>query len=73
MTEAQHVVLDAIEAAIEATGFPPTIRELMTTCGFASPSSAAYQVQQLESKGYIRRFPRSARAIQIVRTGGGAR
>lgn len=60
-----RAVLDTIKAAVEANGYPPSIREIAETVGLASPSSVKHQLDKLESAGYIRRFPGRPRAIEI--------
>ncbi|MGN7614103.1 transcriptional repressor LexA [Magnetococcales bacterium HHB-1] len=53
-------------------GFPPTAREIAEEKGIHQ-QSAREQLVQLEKKGYIRRTPKQARSIEILRmppTGG---
>lgn len=60
-----RAVLDTIKKAVDANGYPPSIREIAETVGLASPSSVKHQLDKLEAAGYIRRFPGRPRAIEI--------
>jgi repressor LexA len=40
---------------VAENGYPPTVRECMTAGGWSSPSSVAYQLQELVTKGRIKR------------------
>jgi len=66
ITPPQQRTLDAIREFIRKRGFPPTVQELAAILGI-SPASAYQQLQQLESKGYVRREPRKARSLEVVR------
>ncbi|MCQ9369332.1 transcriptional repressor LexA [Brevibacterium sp. 50QC2O2] len=66
LTARQRVVLETIEQAIVANGYPPSMREIGEACGLASLSSVAHQLTQLERLGYIRRDPRRPRALEVV-------
>ena len=62
----QRRIMDSIRASLEAKGYPPTMREIATAVGLASPSSVKYQLELLEKKGFLRRDALSTRAIEIV-------
>lgn len=62
----QRRIMDSIRANLDAKGYPPTMREIATAVGLASPSSVKYQLHLLEQKGFLRRDPLSTRAIEIV-------
>lgn len=65
LTARQRRILEVIKAAIETNGYPPSIREVASVMGFASPSSVAHQMRQLEAKGFLRRDPNRPRAIEV--------
>ncbi|MGJ6978997.1 transcriptional repressor LexA [Aestuariimicrobium soli] len=65
LTPRQRRILEVITSAIEANGYPPSIREVASVMGFASPSSVAHQMRQLEAKGFLRRDPNRPRAIEV--------
>ena len=62
----QHLILETIAAAIHARGYPPTMREIGEAVGLQSPSSVSHQLGALERKGFLRRDPKSPRAMEIV-------
>lgn len=65
LTARQRRVLEVITEAVEAHGYPPSIREMGEAVGLASPSSVAHQLRALESKGFIRRDPNRPRALEV--------
>lgn len=61
----QRRVLAVIRNYVTLHGFPPSVREIGEAVGLGT-SAAHYQLRQLAEKGYIRRDPARARALQIV-------
>lgn len=66
ITEPQRRTLAAIRAFAAKRGYPPTIDELGEILGIAG-ASAHQQVTQLIRKGYLRREPRKARSLEILK------
>ena len=66
ITEPQRKTMKEIRRFTERRGFPPTMKELADILGI-SHASVHGQVNQLVSKGYLKREPRKARGIVIVR------
>ncbi|MDO5728892.1 MAG: transcriptional repressor LexA [Actinomycetaceae bacterium] len=66
LTSRQSQVLDVVARAIQHKGFPPSVREIADAVGLSSPSSVKHQLDALEAKGYIRRFPGLPRALEVV-------
>lgn len=62
----QRRILEIIADSIEERGYPPSIREIGTAVGLASPSSVAHQLRALEAKGYLRRDPHLPRAMEVI-------
>lgn len=69
LTTRQSQVLDVVSRAIEQKGFPPSVREIAEAVGLSSPSSVKHQLDALEAKGYIRRFPGLPRALEVMERG----
>ena len=46
----------------------PSYEEMQRALGLASKSGVYRLIQQLEERGYIRRIPHLARAIEVIRT-----
>lgn len=61
----QRRILEVIQDAIVLRGYPPSIREIGDATGLQSTSSVAYQLKQLEDKGFLRRDPNKPRAVDI--------
>ena len=66
ITAPQRRTLQEIRLYTSRRGFPPTIKELADILGI-SHASAHGQVNQLVRKGYLKREPKKARGIAIVR------
>lgn len=59
-------MLDAIRAYIAANGYPPSLRDLMALCNYATPSAVQYRLGRLEAAGRIARTPGVSRGIRVV-------
>lgn len=55
LTKRQQMILDCVHQSMESRGYPPTLREIASTVGLNSISTAAYQLKALEKKGYVTR------------------
>jgi repressor LexA len=66
ITEPQRRTLAAIRTFASKRGYPPTMDELGEVLGIA-PATAHEQVTQLVRKGYLRREPRKARSLEILK------
>ncbi len=69
LTPRQTKILLAIKEAMETNGYPPSMREIGEAAGLSSPSSVKYQLEALESKGWIRRDPSRGRALEVLAPG----
>src|SRR5690349_14908903 len=65
LTARQRRILQTIKSWMEHKGYPPTVREIGDAVGLVSPSSVAYQLKELERKGYLRRDPHRPRAVDV--------
>lgn len=65
LTERQRRILEVIRDAVVLRGYPPSIREIGDAAGLQSTSSVAYQLKELEKKGYLRRDPNKPRAVDV--------
>ena len=66
MTKRQAEMFGFIELYLESNGYPPTIREIRNEFGLRSNRGVIDHLRALEKKGYIRRDPRSSRAIELL-------
>lgn len=67
--ERQTLVLRAVYDSISADGYPPSLREVAKSVGLASPSSVKHHLDELESLGFIRRYPNRPRALEVTDQG----
>ncbi len=66
LTRKQQQVWHFISESRQRLGMAPTIREIKNHFAFGSTRSAFDYVKVLAKKGYLKREPRTARAIQII-------
>ncbi len=67
LTPKQRKLFDLLEGAMRDDGVCPTFEELRLKLGLASKASIHSMMNSLERRGYIRRLPYRARAIEILR------
>lgn len=67
LTQRQHDLISFLEKRLENTGVCPTFREMAEALDLASISGIHRILDGLEERGYIRRLPNRARAIEIVK------
>lgn len=65
LSERQKRILQVIRDAVILRGYPPSIREIGDATGLQSTSSVAYQLKELERKGFLRRDPNKPRAVDV--------
>ena len=65
LTRRQRMILECIRDAVAINGYPPTIREIGEVVGLQSTSSVAYQLKQLQEKGFLRREDAKPRAVDV--------
>lgn len=65
LSDRQRRILEVIRDAVVLRGYPPSIREIGDAAGLQSTSSVAYQLKQLEEKGFLRRDPNKPRAVDV--------
>ncbi|MBF0490355.1 MAG: repressor LexA [Candidatus Omnitrophica bacterium] len=67
LTQKQKDILSFIYEEIKSNQLPPSIREIATRFGFASPRSVQDHLKALVKKGFIRITQNKSRAIEIIR------
>ncbi|MFY1633156.1 transcriptional repressor LexA [Solwaraspora sp. WMMB335] len=65
LTARQRRILEFIRTWVDRHGYPPSVREIGEAVGLVSPSSVAYQLKELERKGFLRRDPNRPRAVDV--------
>lgn len=63
----QRELLTFLEAFITQHGYGPSYREIMYALNYKSVSTIATHVDNLITKGHLRKRDRSARSIEVVR------
>jgi repressor LexA len=66
LSDRQQEIYDFIVAYTRKHGYPPTVREIGSEVGLASPSTVHVHLAKLERAGYVRRDPTKPRALELV-------
>ena len=68
LTAKQRELLTFIEGRIEADGISPSFDEMKDALGLKSKSGVHRLVKALEERGFIRRLPNRARALEVMQS-----
>lgn len=67
LTRKQHELLLFIHERMKETGIPPSFDEMKDALDLASKSGIHRLITALEERGFIRRLPNRARALEVLR------
>ena len=67
LTQKQKDLLALLDTRIKAVGVPPSYDEMKDALGLASKSGIHRLITALEERGFIRRLPNKARAIEVLK------
>ena len=67
LTRKQHELLLLIRDRLRAEGVPPSFDEMRVALGLRSKSGIHRLISGLEERGFIKRLPHRARALEIMR------
>ena len=67
LTTKQKDLLVFINARLQETGVPPSFEEMKDALDLQSKSGVHRLIMALEERGFIRRLPHRARAIEVIR------
>ena len=67
LTRKQHELLMFIHERLKESGIPPSFDEMKDALDLRSKSGIHRLIRALEERGFIRRLPNRARAIEVVR------
>jgi len=67
LTRKQHELIRFIQARLEETGVSPSFEEMKDALDLKSKSGVHRLISALEERGFIRRLPNRARALEILR------
>ena len=68
LTQRQHQLLQYIQGYLAERGVPPSFEEMRGALKLKSKSGIHRLITGLEERGYIRRLPYRARALELTRT-----
>jgi repressor LexA len=66
LSSKQQKIIDFIHRFLIEKGYPPSIRDIVNSCGISSTSVVDYNLGILEEKGYIRRHREVSRGIELL-------
>ena len=67
LTKKQKDLLVLIKSRLEADGIPPSFDEMKNAIGLKSKSGIHGLIKSLEERGFIKRLPYKARALEILK------
>ncbi|MEO1967830.1 MAG: transcriptional repressor LexA [Sphingomonadaceae bacterium] len=72
LTAKQHELIRFIQARLEETGISPSFEEMKEALDLKSKSGVHRLISALEERGFLRRLPNRARALEVIKTPGDA-
>ena len=66
LTKKQLAVLNYLQDFTEENGYSPSYREIMAGLGLTSVSAVAEHIENLVSKGVLKKVPGAARSLEIL-------
>lgn len=73
LTAKQHELLHFIQQKLDAGGISPSFEEMKEALGLKSKSGIHRLISALEERGFLRRLPNRARALEVIKLPEGAR
>ena len=67
LTAKQHELIRFIQLKLEETGISPSFEEMKEALDLKSKSGVHRLISALEERGFIRRLPNRARALEVLR------
>jgi repressor LexA len=72
LTRKQHELISFIQNRLEESGISPSFEEMKEALDLKSKSGVHRLISALEERGFIRRLPNRARALEVIRQPEGA-
>ena len=66
LTKKQLAVLNFLEDFTEENGYSPSYREIMAGLGLSSVSAVAEHIDNMVSKGVLKKVPGAARSLEVL-------
>lgn len=73
LTAKQHELLHFIQERLDASGISPSFEEMKEALGLKSKSGIHRLISALEERGFLRRLPNRARALEVLKGAEGAK
>ncbi|MBL0767281.1 transcriptional repressor LexA [Sphingopyxis sp. DHUNG17] len=73
LTAKQHELLHFIQERLDASGISPSFEEMKEALGLKSKSGIHRLISALEERGFLRRLPNRARALEVLKLPEGAK
>lgn len=70
LTAKQHELIQFIQQRLEETGISPSFEEMKEALDLKSKSGVHRLISALEERGFIRRLPNRARALEVIKMPG---
>ncbi len=70
LTAKQHELIQFIQQRLEETGISPSFEEMKEALDLKSKSGVHRLISALEERGFLRRLPNRARALEVIREPG---
>ena len=67
LTAKQHELIRFIQQRLEETGISPSFEEMKEALDLKSKSGVHRLISALEERGFLRRLPNRARALEVIR------
>ncbi|MDR6831810.1 MULTISPECIES: transcriptional repressor LexA [unclassified Sphingopyxis] len=67
LTAKQHELLHFIQQKLDASGISPSFEEMKEALGLKSKSGIHRLISALEERGFLRRLPNRARALEVIK------
>src|SRR5690606_755355 len=67
LTAKQHELLHFIQQRLDASGISPSFEEMKEALGLKSKSGIHRLISALEERGFLRRLPNRARALEVLK------
>ena len=67
LTAKQHELLHFIQQKLDAGGISPSFEEMKEALGLKSKSGIHRLISALEERGFLRRLPNRARALEVIK------
>ena len=68
LTRKQHELITFIQNKLEESGISPSFEEMKEALDLKSKSGVHRLISALEERGFIRRLPNRARALEVIKT-----